>query len=952
VNVLTHRGLLIRIGVSGCLLVGVILSGCSGRASERDRLQGDTYLHLGKYDEAVTAYLSAIESDNENAHAKLGLGRGLAALGDDEGALASFREAVNVAPDFDLGYLELVNTLFLLGRTEEAFAEASAFEEIDPTLGGVLQASLMRRAGDLSKATTLLKSLQTENPESPVVQTHLASTLLAAGNASGAEAVLQPSSATSTGANVLVADVLGAQGRARELVSRIEEIHEPNTNETLVLAHALIRDGRLEEGQSLIRSTLEKNPSSAWANYLRGAYLLEQGKVADAAPLLKAAAINLPWEPLIMNSREPPSSTVSASVSTTDSNLANAPTSKSDAIDLDWQQLWQKASLRGLVAGREQLLKRNEPGYAETLALSACLLDDLDLAQSLVNELPQQSPMRDYLSALAQKDARKAIDALDVWKDGEGRDQVLAMNATAYAMRLAGARNSAVQVLSNCYRRHPGNSVSLFNLANVFREAGMTEFAAHTLRRLIANAPDNLEAHLHLFQVLNESGSDIEARQVAEVMYALFPGSREAVMAASGIYVNSGFISVARRVVESFLESHADDAEINLALAAILFREDRVDDALAVLAEIDPGELAVSYTTLTALSHAAKRDWQTVFKMAGQTSTETMPLATRLIQVAAHIETARKSDGSRFLMPTENDEPVGGPIGAIILNALGDRSVELSESQRRLAEALASNDRALSDFASGLAFQEARLHDAAFVSFRRIESLLNLENDYLLGLLFSSLPYVTRLDAKEESLAIAEKYPENPRAWLGHASIVGKAGDQIARRTALDRALAAGPEDSLVIMQRGDFYSDQGDYDAAIAEYRRLLAIEPANPVANNNLAYNLLLTGGGAAEALGAAERAMIAFPNDAHVLHTLGVAQLRAGQLDTSKQNLAKALERRPGDPDLLLDYGQLLIERGEVQEGIRYIQSALNTTQSLDLVFNRKEEAEKILETHSAL
>ncbi len=950
-NLPLRRGVIVRLWLISALLAGILFAGCSGRASERYRLQGDTYLRLGKYDEAAEAYRDAVDRDDTNPYARLGLGRSLAALGNQEEALASFRDTVDVAPDFDLGYLELANSLVRLDRADEALAIAKAFEEKKPLWGGVLRASLLRRSGELAEATALLKTLQEDHPEPLEVQTHLASALLAAGDAAGAEAVLRSMPGNSMGAEFLMVDVLAAQGRLRELIDRTEAIQERSDDDTLLLAYALIRDGQTDEGLSMVRKVNEQNPSSGWADYIRGAYLREQGQAKEAEPLIRTAANDLPWEPLVMNEIESAGRTVSATLTPTESSETSGAIAEAEPSDLDWQSLWRAASLRTLIEARERLQAKNDGGLAETLVLSACLLDDLDLARKLANNIPADSPLRAYLAALADKDAGTAIDALKVWNDSEGPNQILAMNATAYALNLAGARNSAVQVLTECYTRYPENGVSLYNLANVFRSADMPEFAAHSLRRLIANAPDSLEAHLHLFQVLRASGSEIEARQAAEVMFALFPNSQEAAMAACGVYVDGGHISVARRVAESYLESHPGDAEMKLALAAILFREDRVDDALAALNEFDAGSLAPSATMLTALSYAYKRDWQRVIDVAAPTDPESMPLATRLILVAAYTETNQKETARAFLASAEKGDPLGVPIAGIILNALGDHSIDLPESQRPFAAALASNDRALSDFASGTAFQEARLHDAAFQSLREVESTLAANNNYLLGFLFSSLAYVTRFDAKKESLAIAEKHADNPRAWLGYASILKKMGDKDSERVALDKALAAGPADPLVLMQRGDFYAAQNDYEAAIAEYRRLLELEPDDPVANNNLAYNLLRTGGDPAEALSAAERALTQLPNDAHVLHTLGVAQLRAGQLDEAKQSFAKALERRPGDPDLLFDYGKVLIERGEDEQGIQFVKSALSSTQILGLAFDRKEEAEQTLKNKSA-
>jgi Flp pilus assembly protein TadD len=117
--------------------------------------------------------------------------------------------------------------------------------------------------------------------------------------------------------------------------------------------------------------------------------------------------------------------------------------------------------------------------------------------------------------------------------------------------------------------------------------------------------------------------------------------------------------------------------------------------------------------------------------------------------------------------------------------------------------------------------------------------------------------------------------------------------------------------------------------------------------VANNNLAYYLLLKEQDPAQALHHAQLAAKGLPNDPHVLHTLGVALLRTGDLEQSRTNLTMALQLMPGDPALLLDYGQLLIALGDTENGRRHIESALASSRAIGLDFDRQEEAEKILE-----
>jgi len=52
------------------------------------------------------------------------------------------------------------------------------------------------------------------------------------------------------------------------------------------------------------------------------------------------------------------------------------------------------------------------------------------------------------------------------------------------------------------------------------------------------------------------------------------------------------------------------------------------------------------------------------------------------------------------------------------------------------------------------------------------------------------------------------------------------------------------------------------------------------------------------------------------------------------------------RPGDPTLLLDFGALLIEKGEKEAGQRHIRLAIEYANRLGLDFPRKAEAESLV------
>ncbi|NIA15301.1 MAG: tetratricopeptide repeat protein, partial [Nitrospiraceae bacterium] len=827
----------------------------------------------------------------------------------------------------------------------------------NPEWGGVLYASLLLRSGRQAAALPMLAALRDRFPDSALVRTHLACALLMAGEPGKAETELktiaEDPQSESVGASILRVEALAAQGRIGEVIDQLETLDTPSPEQNMVLAHALVRGDRTEEGDSLIREALVLNPSSGWARFLLGSRLLMGGQHAEAAASLQLAANALPWEPVVMRDLAVARGLVMALSSHPEGDApgettaAQAPTPVAESTD-DWQALWRQAALRRLLKDRARFMAEGGDHLRETLVLAAYFRGNGALAEELAEELPADSPLNAYREALLDRDPQKAFDALEPWSSQEGHLQILAMNAVGYAVALAGARGQAAKILSACWERHPDNGVSLFNLARIFRTANMPKFAAQALRRLTAAFPENMETHVLLFQVLREAGMQQEARQAAEAMYALFPQSREATLALCGIYVDFKQLEQARRVVEAYLVSHPDDPEMRLTLASVLFREDRVGEALKVLDETtSPGNIAPGITTLTALSHAAMDNWQRVIDVAGSSDPKSMSLPARFILVAAYTKMGQKDEAAAVLTRADEEAPFGGRVGAIILNALSRSTIVLTDAEAALSNALAPNDRALVDFASGAAYQVAKLHDAAYLAFRRVDSALPGDDYHLLTFLFASLPNVTRIkELGQEAQLIAEKHATRPGAWLGCAAVYRRIEDVGNERAALDKAAEVGPDNPVVFLRRGDFFAGQKDIGTAITEYRRLLQLRPDDPVGNNNLAYHLLLTGGDLTDALNAAQLAAKGLPYNSHVLHTLGVAQLRAGDLEQSKVNLTSALERRPGDPSLLLDYGQLLIALGDAENGYRHIESALKSTRILGLDFDRRAEAEAIL------
>jgi Flp pilus assembly protein TadD len=212
---------------------------------------------------------------------------------------------------------------------------------------------------------------------------------------------------------------------------------------------------------------------------------------------------------------------------------------------------------------------------------------------------------------------------------------------------------------------------------------------------------------------------------------------------------------------------------------------------------------------------------------------------------------------------------------------------------------------------------------------------------------FSALTRVqANANPKAQAEEFAKRHAKSPVVWAGLAMVMRSLDDIEGERQALTKGIEVGADEPEVWFQQGQFCERQKDVKGAADAYQRLAELRPDDAAANNNVAYCLLLTGGDVKVALEHAKKAEAKMPLNPAVLHTLGVAQLRSGDLEGSRKSLTAALEMKPGDPTVLLDYGLLLNAEKKPDEGKRHIELALKYANQLGLDFPRKQEAEQVL------
>ena len=148
-------------------------------------------------------------------------------------------------------------------------------------------------------------------------------------------------------------------------------------------------------------------------------------------------------------------------------------------------------------------------------------------------------------------------------------------------------------------------------------------------------------------------------------------------------------------------------------------------------------------------------------------------------------------------------------------------------------------------------------------------------------------------------------------AIMLHRSLVAN-GKKAEAESMAARWQSDNPADAVFIHHLGDLASAGKDWPRAEVLYRAVLALQPRNAEAMNNIAWLLATQHKPGATAM--AERALALQPNRASLLDTLALAQESENQLPQAIQTQKRAAELDARSPMLRLRLAQLLVKQGD--------------------------------------
>jgi tetratricopeptide (TPR) repeat protein len=314
--------------------------------------------------------------------------------------------------------------------------------------------------------------------------------------------------------------------------------------------------------------------------------------------------------------------------------------------------------------------------------------------------------------------------------------------------------------------------------------------------------------------------------------------------------------------------------------------------------------------------------------------------------------------------------------------AIGSLKSLLEETARKTYSAGESANRALMLERLGLLYVKANQYPQAIDTFRQIIPLDQEGAPRVAVQIIETYQQAKDYEsATREAEAAKKKFPNEKMVVLAHASVLAERGrtDDAAAEVrgllkngadletllslaqvydkgkryseenkAIDQAepLAKSDDEKVrVLFTRGAMHERMKNYDAAEAEFHKVLELEPDNSGALNYLGYMLAFRSIRLDEAQQLVSKALEIDPDNGAYLDSLGWVYYQQGKLDQAEGPLVRASERMGDDPTVHDHLGDLYLKLGKTREAIAQWQTSLQRYQAGSAADNDPEDIAKI-------
>jgi tetratricopeptide (TPR) repeat protein len=469
-------------------------------------------------------------------------------------------------------------------------------------------------------------------------------------------------------------------------------------------------------------------------------------------------------------------------------------------------------------------------------------------------------------SVEAEKDFKKVLD------QDAGNEEALTGLAMVYSD--LGDTKNAIEMLRMATSKHP-NPRTLAELASFYHNAKDYASASDVWRQALQMDPENTRIKQALARDLLSADRTAEALKVYQELVAADPRDADSLLRLAEIYRERGEYSQAHATLGKARQLDSQNLELRYEEVNLLDAEGKTDAAVAALRAMLNDTAAKTYT--------------------GEEKGRRTILLERLGMLYRNAE--HYSEAVDAFRQMADIEPEAAPrVSAAIVDTWRTaKDFKKADAELQAALKKSPKDRALNGAKASLLADEGKIDEAVAV-LRAVP-----DGDKELAI----------------QIQIAQVYEKGKRF-----DDMGKALD------AAEKISESTPQKVTVLFMRGAMLERTKQFDAAEAEFRKVLALEPEYAGALNYLGYMLADRNTRLDEAQKMISKAVELEPTNGAYLDSLGWVCFRQNRLDDAVGYLQKAL-RIPSvakDPTVHDHLGDVYFKQGKIREAIAQWQSSL--------------------------
>lgn len=655
--------------------------------------------------------------------------------------------------------------------------------------------------------------------------------------------------------------------------------------------------------------------------------------------------------------------------------IAAARSARAPEIPLQYFEALLAAQKKDLAKARDiaqQVLKR-APGHVPSLVL----LGGIELQeqhfnqaqtqlQTAVNLEPRHVGARALLARtyLASGQPARAMESLrPIIDSGTNLDPSLLM-LVGEAQFATGELKQAAASFDAASKSRTQQPIAQTRLAQIALASGDVDGGVKQLEDIAAEEGSPRQADMALLTGYLRQGETGKALEVARGMVKKRPNDPAAHQAVGSVLVVRKDLAAARTAFSKAVELNPTYMPAVAALAQLDIQDRRPQDARArfeaVLAKDPKNEVALlGLAEMMARLKAPTAETVAVLQRAIAANPGSVNARVALVNL--HL---RERDTRAALNAAQEASAAAGKDSRV-LEALGRAQLAAGDTNQaidtfnRLAAAEPKSIVPLTRLAA--AYVSRKEHDKAAEALVRAKAIapadVNVTRDLALLYLILQKPDQALAEAKAlqsaapksaagfllegdihahgKELPAAEKAyrdglrrePASSAAGVKlHSVLVGSGkkadADALARKWVADH-----PKDSAFRAYLGEQALRARDYKSAANQYEAVIAQQPDNALALNNLAWSLGQLND--PRALGFAERALKIAPDNASVLDTTGMLMLAKG--DTKGlEYLSRAVQLAPQRHEIRLNYAKALLKAGRKDEARKELTQLQGVTQ----------------------